>query len=229
MELAWTSCSISLHLHSRAAGWGCRPHVWLLNGHSASQGTAGGHRGAEYENRGSGRMLRAPSTTNGRCPWGRASGETGRRGVTGRQVISRDSAASKGPAQWKDPQQPRAGACARRPAESWSLPSSALAQPRDFEKASAFLIWGKRARQTSAVKWAIRSPRGTGTFSWYVRTQGFINRRGTFWPDFAGRIYLLRSFGTVSAKMVSLDHLPWNHMECWLKKQIPKPIPIQAS
>lgn len=215
MELAWTSRSISLHLHRRAAGWGCRPHVWLLNGHSASQGTAGGHRSAEYENRGSGRMLRAPSTTNGRCPWGRASGETGRRGCHWKAGHQQGLCCQQRASSMEGPAAASSRSLCSEAGRVMESPSSTLAQPQDFEKASAFLIWGKRARQTSAVKWAIRSPRGTCTFSWNVRTQGFINRRGTFWSDFAGRVYLLRSFGTVSAKMVSLDHLPWNHIECW--------------
>ena len=89
--------------------------------------------------------------------------------------------------------------------------------PRPWQKKSrTFLFWPQVVRQTSAVAPGQSEPqtstRSMCTFSQKIRTQGSVNRWDTFWPDIAKCMYFFSSFGTVFLKMVSLNHLPCNHI-----------------
>lgn len=126
---------------------------------------------------------------NGRCPWGRAGGEAGEGGVPaeGRLILSRGHCSHR-----KD----HGKSCRSLRVTACALRSSPQTQSQCFKKVSTSLIWLKVARQTlTLVKEDLQKlNKEYLTSSQKVRTQGVINRLGTFWLDFAGCIHLLRSF-----------------------------------
>ena len=100
-----------------------------------------------------------------------------------------------------------AGACAQQQAGKSGLPSSTS----NTITASAFWIWLQASWSISPEGPVKTNPqklnKGSVHLLWEDKNQASVNRLCTFWPDFAGRIYLLRSLGAVYLKTVSMDHL----------------------